>query len=216
MKEYSVILFDLDGTLTDPAAGLVEGFLYAFRKLGIDAGDRASLTRFIGPPLFEQWQRDFGFTYEETENAILLFREYYNIYGWWDNRVYEGIPEMLAALRARGKRLAVATSKPEDTAHKVLSLFGLKGYFDFIGGADGHKTRDKKHEVLEYTLRALGSPGREECILVGDRVFDAEGARRVGIDSLGVRWGHGTEEEINSSPFTYVARTPSEVLEIIK
>ena len=215
-KNYSVIAFDLDGTLTDPKQGLVEGFLYAFGKLGIDAGPRESLVRFIGPPLFEEWQREFGFTAGESEHAILLFREYYNVFGWWNNRVYDGIENLLIQLKKRGKRLVVATSKPEDTARKVLALFGIDKYFDYIGGADGHKARDKKQEVLEYSLGMLGGVTPDECILVGDRVYDAVGAREVGIDSLGVLWGHGSEEEIRKSGFTYIAASPDEVLEILK
>lgn len=214
-KKYSVIAFDLDGTLTDPKEGLLEGFIYAFGKLGIDAGPRETLTRFIGPPLFEEWQREFGFTPDEAERAILLFREYYNVFGWWNNRVYDGIEELLAQLKKRGKRLVVATSKPEDTARKVLSLFGIDKYFDYIGGADGHKARDKKHEVLEYSLGALGAIDLNECILVGDRVYDAVGAREVGIDSLGILWGHGSEEEIRKSGFTHIAATVAEVLDIL-
>ena len=99
MKNYDYILFDLDGTLTDPAEGLVCGFEYAFKKLKVDYGERSTLRRFIGPPLYEEWQRVFGFTPEESAAAIAIFREYYDIYGWWDNRPYDGIHKMLAELR---------------------------------------------------------------------------------------------------------------------
>jgi len=218
MKKYSCIAFDLDGTLTDPQNGLIEGFIYAFRKLGIEYGERDSLRRFIGPPIYDEWQKAFGLTPEEAEVAVQTFREYYLVYGWWDNRVYDGIEDMLKRLKDAGKTVILATSKPEDTAKKVLNLFGLDKYFDFIGGAGSHKTRDKKWEVLEYSLSSVGmtdKEDRESCILVGDRCFDAEGAAMCGIDSLGVLWGHGSEEELLGAGFTHMAKTPSEVAEML-
>ena len=214
-REYSVIAFDLDGTLTDPKAGLIAGFVYAFKKLSIPYESEESLTRFIGPPLWEAWKNEFGFTDEETERAILTFREYYNVYGWWDNRIYPGISELLSSLKARGKTLVVATSKPEDTAKKVLHLFGIDKYFDFIGGADGHKKRDKKEEVIKYSLDAVGATDPRGVLMVGDRCFDALGARAFGVDSVGVLWGHGTEEEIRASGFNYIISEPQELLSIV-
>ena len=217
---YDIIAFDLDGTLSDPSLGLLNGFEYAFKKLGIDYGTRDSLRRFIGPPLYEEWQREFGFTAEESENAILLFREYYKIYGWRENKVYDGIYKLLEDLKRQGKTLVMATSKPEDQMLKIAKLFGFDKYFDFLGGAGSHKERHRKCDVLEYSLSAArvgNTPAqRQRCILVGDRIYDAEGAAICGISSLGVLWGHGTPEEIYSSGFTHIARTPEEVFELLK
>lgn len=216
-KSYDIVAFDLDGTLSDPSRGLVEGFVYAFRKLGIDYGTRESLKRFIGPPLIETWMPEFNFTYDEAERAVLLFREYYNIYGWWDNVIYPGIPELLAELKARGKTVVLTTSKPEDTALDILELFNIRKYFDFVGGASSHKTRERKSEVIDYVLGEIGvsDADRPHCILVGDRVYDAVGARESGIDSVGVMWGHGTEKELRESGFTYLANTTDAVLDIV-
>lgn len=217
-KQYDIVAFDLDGTLSDPAKGLVEGFVYAFRKLGVDYGSRESLRRFIGPPLIETWMPEFGFTYEEAEEAVILFREYYNIYGWWDNVIYEGIRELLAALKAAGKTVVLTTSKPEDTAEQILNLFDIRKYFDFVGGASSHKTRERKSEVIEYVFDSIGlaKADRGRCVLVGDRVYDARGAAECGIDSIGVLWGHGSYEEISESGFTHIAKTPLDVLKLIK
>ena len=219
-KEYDIVAFDLDGTLSDPAKGLVEGFVYAFRKMGVDYGTRDSLRRFIGPPLIETWMPEFGFTYEEAERAVILFREYYNIYGWWDNVIYPGIRELLAELKARGKTVVLTTSKPQDTAEQILDLFDIRKYFDFIGGASSHKTRERKSEVIDYVLDGIGvgtdAEKRSRCIIVGDRVYDAVGAQECGIDSIGAVWGHASDAEMESSPFTYRAKTPSDVLEFIK
>ena len=216
MKKYSVILFDLDGTLTNPERGLVSGFEYAFKKLGVDYGERDSLKRFIGPPLYEEWQRVFNFTPEESAGAIAKFREYYDVFGWWDNEPYEGIKEALAELKKRNYVLAVATSKPEDTAKRVLNLFELTKYFDFVGGALRSTARDRKSDVINYVLNALGISERDGVVLVGDRKFDAEGASSVGIDSVGVLWGHGSAEELSNSGFIKILESPGELLDIFK
>lgn len=219
MKKYDVIAFDLDGTLSDPAHGLIQGFVYCFKKLGIRYESEKELRKYIGPSLYEEWQEDFGFTPDEANDAIEVFREYYNIYGWWDNTLYDGIPEMLGALKKAGKKVVLATSKPLDTAKKVLELFGLTEYFDFIGGAVNHQN-DQKWQVLNWSLSSVGvdinDPAqRAKCIMIGDRKYDAEGAKICGVDSMGVLYGHGTEEEMNASGFTVLVRTVPEILEIL-
>jgi phosphoglycolate phosphatase len=214
MKKYDVIAFDLDGTLSNPERGLIESFVYTFKKEGIPFSSREELKRFIGPPIYEEWQRVLGLTPEQSSHALDVFHEYYSVYGWWDNVIYPGVEEMLGQLRARGKKIVLATSKPEVFARKIMDLFGLSKYFDFIGGAETDKIRDKKWEVLEYSLKSINADP-EKSIMVGDRFFDAEGARIVGIDSLGVMYGHGTEEEINSSGFNYIAKTVEDIVRIL-
>lgn len=215
MKKYDIIAFDLDGTLTDPAHGLILSFEYGLKKMGVDYGTKESLKRFIGPPLYDEWRSEFGFSPEEATEALRLFREYFAVYGWWDNEMYEGVPEMLSRLKAAGKRIALATSKPEIFARQILNLFDIAKYFDFIGGASTDKTRDKKHEVLEYVLSGLGNPPCESVILVGDRKYDAEGARFVGIDSLGVTYGHGSSEEISAAGFNITVDSVSAIADVL-
>ena len=216
MKKYDVIAFDLDGTLSDPAKGLIQGFVYCFKKLGIPYTDEEELRKYIGPSLYEEWQEDFGFTPEEADAAIEVFREYYNIYGWWDNTLYDGVADMLKELRAAGKKIVLATSKPLDTAKKILELFKLTDYFDFIGGAGDHQN-DQKWQVLNLALSSVGvditdKDALSHCILVGDRKYDAEGARICGIDSMGVLYGHGTKDEIDRSGFTMTAETVKDIV----
>lgn len=215
MKKYRVIAFDLDGTLSDPARGLIQGFVYCFKKLGIPYDSEESLRKYIGPSLYEEWQEDFGFTPDEVNNAIETFREYYNIYGWWDNTLYDGIPAMLSELKAAGKTVVLATSKPLDTAKKILELFGLTEYFDFIGGAGNHQN-DQKWQVLKWSLESVGvditdKESLSECILVGDRKYDAEGAAIVGVESMGVLYGHGTKEELEASGFTLLVDSVADI-----
>ena len=215
MKKYDVIAFDLDGTLSDPARGLIQGFVYCFKKLGMPYESEESLRKYIGPSLYEEWQEDFGFTPDEANDAIETFREYYNIYGWWDNDLYEGIPEMLASLKRAGKKVVLATSKPLDTAKSILKLFKLTEYFDFIGGATSHQN-DQKWQVLNWSLSSVGvdlnDPEQlKKCVLVGDRKYDAEGAKICGIDSVGVLYGHGTYEELTASGFTALVETVADI-----
>ncbi len=213
-KDYKYIAFDLDGTLTDPEAGLTSGFAYALSKMGIEYGKKENLRRFIGPPLKAEFRAVYNMSDAEAEECVRLFREYFSVYGWWDNRLYEGVRELLSLLKERGKTLILATSKPEVFARKILKLFDILKYFDFVGAATLDHTRVEKSEVLGYALSSVGAQG-SKSILVGDRVYDAEGAAACGIDSLGVFYGHGSEEEILSAGFTYTAKSVSEISEIL-
>ena len=214
MKKYDFIAFDLDGTLTNPESGLISAFVYCFKKLSVPYESKESLKRYIGPPLYDEWQKDFGWSFDEASHAVEIFREYYNIYGWWDNEVYQGIEMLLAELKARGKKLVVATSKPEVTAKKVLRFFGLDKYFDYIAGASMNGSEDLKWQILTRALNAVGAE-KSASILVGDRKYDAEGAKICGIDSLGVLWGHGSREELESAGFEYVSEDVSDVLKTL-
>ena len=212
MKNYTTVAFDLDGTLTDPESGLTSGFAYALSKMGVDYGDKKNLRRFIGPPLKAEFMAVYGFDDEKSEECVRLFREYFSVYGWWDNKLYGGVPEMLEEIKKRGKKIILATSKPENFAIKILRLFNIEKYFDFIGGATLDHTRVEKSAVLSYALDAVGAD-REHAILVGDRRFDAEGAKDCGIDSMGVLYGHGSREEIENAGFTYVVDAVSDIVE---
>ena len=213
MKNYHTIAFDLDGTLTDSSPGLTLSFRYAMRKLGIPDESRESLKRFIGPPLREEFQREYGISAEESNKALALFREYFSVYGWWDNKLYDGAAELLSDLKKSGKRIILASSKPEVFAVQILKLFGIYDYFDFIGAATLDKKRATKIEVLEYALEACGAKadGLDGVILIGDTKFDVEGANSVGIDSLAVLYGFGNEEEILKESPTYIAKTVDEI-----
>ena len=215
MKKYDIVAFDLDGTLSDPSAGLVEAYIYGFKRMGIENyGDKKSLTRYIGPPVYDEWKRDFNLSDTDAKRLLEYFREYYNVYGWWDNRLYPGIAEVLGELRAAGKKLILATSKPEKVANRVINLFGLTEYFDFIG-ASVDRTRDKKWQVIDYALKSVGCEDRGRAIMVGDRKFDKEGARICGIDSMGVLYGHGSREEISAAGFEYTAETVNDISRIL-
>ena len=215
MKKYDTVVFDLDGTLTNPERGQILGFEYAMKKHNIKYPERSWLKKYIGPSLHLEWKKEFSLSDDEVVEMIDTYREFYNIYGWWDNEVYPGIREMLAELKKTGKRLLVATGKPEAIARKILSRFCLDEYFDFIGGATEDKERYLKCQILDYSLESVGAD-KASAILVGDRIYDAEGARISGVDAMGVSWGHGSPDELESAGFIYIAKAPYEVVDYIK
>ena len=211
-KQYSVILFDLDGTLTDSGPGVMHGFEYAIRKMGREVPDGEQLRRFMGPPLQESFGRMLGYSEEDTARAVSLYREYYfSRGGIRENTVYPGVEQLLADLRQRGKTLAVATSKSTDGAEAVLEQFGLRKYFDLVAAAD-ETDRITKEDVLQYACGRCGiSP--ESAVMIGDRHYDIRAAKAFGFGSVGVLWGYGSREELEEAGADYIAERPEDILE---
>ena len=210
---YQTVLFDLDGTLTDSAPGVIHSVQYALEKYGI-AEAYENLQCFIGPPLIQSFQKFYGFDHERAAEAVAYYREYYSAGGIFENSVYTGIPEVLAMLKEAGKYLAVATSKPEFFAKQVLDHFGLTGYFDFIGGALMDETRTTKEEVLAYTLTEM-KIDPEMAVMVGDRENDATAARALGVSCIGVLYGYGSREELAAAGCTIFAEHPNDICHIV-
>ncbi|MBR5140678.1 MAG: HAD hydrolase-like protein [Clostridia bacterium] len=214
MKKYQTVAFDLDGTLTDPESGLTSAFAYALTKMGIKYATKKELRRFIGPPLKAELMSVYGLDDAGGEECVRLFREYFAVYGWWDNKLYPGVQNMLATLKDRGKTIVLATSKPEIFASKILRLFDIEKYFDFVGAATLNHTRVEKSDILSYALDAVNAD-RSSSVMVGDRKYDAIGAAEVGIDSIGVLYGHGEEAEIAAAGFTYTLSTVEDITKIL-
>lgn len=212
---YDWIFFDLDGTLTDPFEGISKSVLYALDKENYDkAVDESFLRSFIGPPLIHSFTVTCGFSQERAARAIEEYREYYKQGGILENKVYDGIAPLLARLRESGKRLAVATSKPIDFAKIVLKHFALDGYFDFIGGASMDEVngdRFTKADVIRYVLDSLEITDTARVLMVGDRLHDVEGARKFGIDTVGVLYGYGSRKELESAGAKYIAPTVEDI-----
>ncbi|MBO5305426.1 MAG: HAD family hydrolase [Clostridia bacterium] len=208
------IFFDLDGTLTDPAEGITNSVAYALKKFDIEVSDKSELTRFIGPPLVNAFMEYYGFTKENAEKALAYYREYFAPKGIFENVVIEGIPEMLCALRAKGKRLYVATSKPEDFAVQILQHFALDGYFDGIYGSTMDETRNTKDAVIAYALAETGAD-KDDTVMVGDRHHDIDGAKKNEMKSVGVLFGYGSREELSGAGADAVAETVDELQKIL-
>lgn len=207
------ILFDLDGTLTEPFEGITNSVLYALRKCGIEEGDRAKLKAFIGPPLLSSFSEFYGMTQEEARRAVSFYREYYAEKGIFENAVIAGIPELLRALQKEGCSLFVATSKPEPFAVRIIERFSLSPYIARVFGASLDETRTEKGEVIAYALQESGI-AKESALMVGDRKHDILGAKENGIRSMGVLFGYGSREELIFAGADEIAETPEEVLRI--
>ena len=212
MLEY--VFFDLDGTLTDPALGITNCIMYALDKMGREIPPRESLYCFIGPPLLYAFQKYFGMTEDEAREAIRLYRERFSTVGLFENTPYDGIVDALRQTRDMGKKLCVATSKPEEFAVRILEHFDLAQYFDMICGASMDENRSTKDAVIRYALDKTGCAPRN-VLMIGDRHHDIDGAAVHGIDAMGVLWGYGSREEFEASGAKYIVSDMDEMLRII-
>ncbi|MBR3437076.1 MAG: HAD family hydrolase [Lachnospiraceae bacterium] len=212
---YKYVLFDLDGTLTDPGEGITNSVMYALRHFGIEETDREKLFSFIGPPLVDSFMEKYGFSEEDAREATSEFRVYFRERGIFENVPYEGMKECLDELKERGHILAVATSKPEVFARRILERFGFLPCFDYVFGASMDETRTRKDEVIAYALEEMGVTDRPACVMVGDRSHDILGAKKNGLDAIGVLFGYGSREELEEAGARYIAETVEDIPRIL-
>lgn len=214
--KYRYILFDLDGTVTNPEEGITKSFAYALEHMGIHVEDRTELRKVIGPPLMQSFDEFYHFSHEQALAATAKYRERYEVKGWAENEVYEGMEETLKVLSEQGAKLILATSKPERFAVRIMEHFGLTKYFTMLCGADDYaKDRSTKEQVVRYALEQNGITDIGEVIMVGDRKYDVVGAAAVGIQTVGVLFGFGDEEELKTAGAMHVVKTPQELLEYL-
>lgn len=208
---YDTVLFDLDGTLTDSGPGIMNAVRHSLDRLDLEVGDEDNLRKFVGPPLEESYQVLYGLSGGQVDRALGYYREYYHgMGGVYENAVYPGVRELLAKLRAAGKRLIISTSKGETGTNKVLEHFALRRYFDFVATAN-HEDRNTKTEVIRYALKECGITDVSGCVMVGDRENDITAARNVGMDSIGALYGYGSLRELQDAGATYIAETPADI-----
>lgn len=196
-KDY--LLFDLDGTLTDPKEGITKSVRHALHAFGIEAENLDDLCCFIGPPLKDSFMEYYGFTESDAQKAVEIFREYFSSQGIFENKVYEGTRESLEALVKSGKKLYVASSKPEVFVRMILEHFELDSYFEFMGGADFEEIRVKKADVIRYVLDTCEIRDISKTVMIGDRKHDILGAKEFGMESVGVLYGYGSREELTKA-----------------
>ena len=206
------LLFDLDGTLTDPFEGIANSALYAMNKLGLEPVPKQSLRRIIGPPL-RTTILELGIAPHRVEEAVEAYREYFAPKGLYENSVYTGVPELPADLKEQGCILALATSKPTKYAEIILKHFNLSDFFSFVGGSQPDGSRSDKHEIIEFVIESLGITDREEIYMLGDRKHDIIGAKKAGVKSIGVLWGYGDEEELKQAGADFIISEISQLRE---
>ncbi len=212
MKKY--LLFDLDGTLTDPKEGICTCVQYALASFGIQEPDLDKLEPFIGPPLKESFMHFYDMNEEQAQTAVEKYRERFRDTGIFENRLYDGIPQMLRTLNSKGMFLAVASSKPTVFVERILEHFGIRSYFKVVVGSELDGTRTEKNEVVEEALRQLFGDApveKNKVYMIGDRRFDIEGAKAQGVDSVGVTYGYGGMEELREARADYIVRSVEEL-----
>lgn len=212
---FDYLFFDLDGTLTDPALGITNSFIHALKYYGLEIPSYEKLCSFIGPPLIQTFEKEYGFDIEKAREGVKVYREYFGKTGLFENRVYDGIPELLQHAKSAGKHLIVATSKPEEFSVRILEHFDLAKYFDTICGSNMDETRSKKDEVIAYALERNGITDKSKVIMIGDREHDIIGAKKNGLKSCGLLLGYGTREELESAGADYIAENLLELEKIV-
>ncbi|MFB4323589.1 HAD family hydrolase [Priestia sp. BR_2] len=209
--KYKHILFDLDGTLTDPREGITKAVRHALGQQGIIVNDLSELECFIGPPLQETFTEKYHFNEAEAWEAILSYREYFKDTGLYENEVYVGIRDVLDLLLSQGRHLYVATSKPAVFAETILEHFQLSAYFTMVCGSELDGTRSAKTEIIQHVLDTCRIDA-SEAVMIGDRMHDLIGARNCGIHSMAAGYGYGSEEELTACRPTYFFKTVEEML----
>lgn len=205
---YDAVLFDLDGTLTASMPGIVDSVQYVIGQMGMEPVEESVLQRFIGPPLHDSFHRYAGLDKAQSEKAVTLYREHYSSNGILNATVYPGIPNLLRALKAEGVYVALATAKPTVSARRVLAHFGLTRFFDCIVGAEMERRKTSKVSLLRDALPARYT----RAAMVGDRVYDIEAAKSLGLDAIGAGWGYGSERELQDAGADYIAQTVPEAM----
>lgn len=211
---YKNVFFDLDGTITDSGEGILNSVEYALKKLGITHYERSKLYGFIGPPLMVSFGEFFGLSEEKCKEGVRLYREYYSKNGIYENRLYDGIISLLEKLKSAGINIVLATSKPHEFAEEILRYFGIAQYFNHIAAAEMNGKRNEKPDIIAYALEISGAE-KSKTVMAGDRRFDILGAKTMGISSIGVLYGFGTEYELVKAGADYIAKTPESISEIV-
>lgn len=204
-SQYTHILFDLDGTLSDPLEGLANSIIYSCEKFGISDYSADEFRSFIGPPLHISYKNRFNLSDEDAARIVRYYREYYEDKGKFENVLYDGITELLADLKAAGCTLAVSTSKPTHFSAQILEHFNIAQYFDVLVGSNLDNTMSDKSDIIAETLRRLSPASLDTCIMIGDRKFDVIGAHKNGIKCIGVLYGYGSREELTENSADQIA-----------
>ncbi len=208
---YEYNLFDLDGTLTDPAPGITGSVMYALERMGFPVPPREELFKYIGPPLVYSFTTYAGMSEAQAQQAMRFYRERFSTGGLFENEIYPGIAELLKSIKSGGGRVILATGKPEEFAVQILEHFDILRYFDFVAGNTLEETRPEKRQVLEHIFAHFPQIGAKNTVMVGDRSYDAAAAAEYGIPSIGVLFGYGSREELSGAGAGFLAQDVREL-----
>lgn len=209
------IMFDLDGTLTDPKVGITRSVQYSLNHFGIAVDNLDDLVCFIGPPLWDSYKKYYNLTEDDANLAVKKYREYFSEYGIFENIIYDGIDSLLANLKANDKTVILATSKPAVFAEKILRYFNLYDYFSFISGAELDGRRSDKEECINYAIDNCNISSLDLAVMIGDREFDIIGAKKAGVTSIGVLYGHGSYDELNKAGADFIVSSVSDLKSLL-
>lgn len=214
--KFKNILFDLDGTLTDPFEGITNAVSYALGKMSLPIPPKQTLRRFIGPPLVVSFSSFCGLDEENAQLAVRYYREYYSEKGVLENTLFDGVPELIGRLKEAGCRVMLATSKPESFACRILEHFDLMKYFDFVSAPTLSDLHSEKKDIIGRAIERydLGKE-KDSCLMIGDRYFDIEGAHLCGIKAVGVLWGYGGRKEFEEYHAEFVAESVENLEKLI-
>lgn len=215
MKTYDYILFDLDGTVTDSKPGIITCIKYALDGKGIKYPDESIFDKMVGPPFRVSMKEFLGLDMPVIEQLISLYRGKYEVDGWKDCRIYDGMTDVFKTLKAAGKRLAIATSKPQKFTDIMIGGLELDKYFDFVGGATCDASKETKADVINLVLENLQAQDKSKVLMIGDRLYDIEGAHIVGVDCAAVMWGYGNAAEFEKYGAEYVLNSPDDILKLV-
>ncbi len=210
----TLVMFDLDGTVLDSKLGIFRSAKYAMDALSLPMPSEEAMMEFLGPPLSDGFAQVCGVREEQVADAVRLYREYYNGGGKFEASIYDGVRELLVSLKEQGRCCCITTSKPHVFARQILEHFGMADCFDGIYGAEMDGTRGKKSEVVAYCLQQQGMTAAD-AVLVGDRHFDVNGAKALGIPCVGVLYGYGTKDELEKAGAVALAERAEDLLGIV-
>lgn len=214
-KKFKGVIFDIDGTLTDSGEGIIKSVKYALAAFGMEENDEKRLRSFIGPPLFDSFTNLYGVSRERANELIEKWRERFRVKGIYENKLYDGIEELLKDLKDAEILIGVASAKPEVFALDVLRYFNILKYFDAVAGTSLENEDLDKSVLIGRALKKMNISDKKTAVMVGDRCYDIDGAKKAGVPSIGVLYGYGSKNEIESSGADYIADSVQELRDIL-
>ena len=212
---YEIVIFDLDGTLTDSKEGITKSSRYALSYMGIEVEDLKFLEKFIGPPIYSSFMDYYHMTIDEADIAVGKFRERMESIGVFECELYPGIKELLEELRRAGIMICIASAKAGNLIDQVMDIYHIREYFDHIEGSENDGTNAEKKDLLEKVLKKVNPDGKRRTVMVGDRIYDARGAEAVGLDFIGVLYGYGSKEEMQEAGGSVFVNSVEELREML-